>query len=92
MVGDRMISILVIVIIILVVSFIMALIISGNKDYNHASKLTDDPSILFEEENKNIKNNNQEIADEIKIEDSIADSESLKQKEEIDVLFDDELI
>ena len=86
-----MISILVIVIIILVISFIMALVISSNKDYNHTVKLTDDPSILFEEERNNTSNN-VKIADEIEIEKPVENGNNKSTQEEVEDLFDDELI
>ncbi|MBE6157895.1 MAG: hypothetical protein E7160_03785 [Firmicutes bacterium] len=81
-----MFGVLVIVIIILVISFLMALIISSNKDFSNKGKLTDDPKILFEDEIRLKQEKQKEIADEIEIVDDKA-----KVKEE-DNLFDDELI
>ncbi len=50
-----MINILIVVIVILIISFIIGLIITGNgENGDNETKLTDNPSILFEDENTDI--------------------------------------
>ena len=85
-----MMGILIIVILILVVSFIMAFIVSS-KDFSRISNLADDPKILFEDRNEYSVVSNPVIADEIKI-DLNHNIEKNETTEEVEELFDDELI